>query len=75
MLPKGIPHWFQVGETSLHSLVVTTGQFERYVAACGGPAHTTELPPPGPPDLERAVAAGERFRIDILGPPPVTQPS
>ncbi|HZD70846.1 MAG TPA: hypothetical protein VFA45_18710 [Actinomycetes bacterium] len=30
-----------------------------------------ELPPPGPPpDLTRVAAAGERFRIRLLGPPP-----
>jgi hypothetical protein len=54
----------------LRCLVLTTGQFEQYVAACGEPARRPELPPPGPPDLDRVSAAGDRFRIQILGPPP-----
>ncbi len=71
MLPKGIPHWHRVGvETPLHSLVLTTGQFDRYVSACAEPAQTHELPPPSSPDMDRAAAAGERFRIEVLGPPP-----
>lgn len=73
MLPKGIPHWHEVGtEMPLRSLVLTTGQFERYVAACGEPARKLELPPPGAPDLDRVSAAGERFRIEVLGPPPTS---
>ena len=71
MLPKGIPHWHQVdADAPLRSLVLTTGQFEQYVAACGEPAQRSELPPPGPPDLERAEAAAERFHLEVLGPPP-----
>jgi mannose-6-phosphate isomerase-like protein (cupin superfamily) len=71
MLPKGIPHWHQVSnDMPLRCLVLTTGQFEQYVAACGEPARRPELPPPGRPDLDRVSAAGDRFRIQILGPPP-----
>jgi quercetin dioxygenase-like cupin family protein len=71
MLPKGIPHWHEVAaDMPLRSLVLTTGQFEQYVAACGEPAQTLELPPPGPPDLDRVSAAGKRFRIEVLAPPP-----
>jgi len=73
LLPKGIPHWFRVSaDEPLRSLVLTTGQFEQYVAASGEPAQARELPPPAAPDIARAVAAGDRFRIEMLGPPPVT---
>jgi hypothetical protein len=54
----------------MRSLVMTTGRFEQYVVACGEPARARELPPPGTPDPDRAAAAGERFRIEVLGPPP-----
>jgi hypothetical protein len=47
---------------------MTIGQFECYVAACGEPAQARELPPPATPDMGHA-AAGERFRIEVLGPP------
>lgn len=70
LLPSGIPHWHQVSsDAPMRSLVMTTGQFEQYVIASGEPAQARELPPPGMPDLERAAAAGERFRIAVLGPP------
>ena len=73
LLPSGIPHWHRVSsDAPMRSLVLTTGQFERYVAACGQPAQAHELPPPTAPDMDRVAAAGERFRIDVLGPPPAT---
>src|SRR6202011_4732755 len=71
MLSQGIPPLHQVDvEAPLRCLILTTGHFDQYVAACGEPAQARELPPPSPPDMERAIAAGERFRIEILGPPP-----
>ena len=71
LLPSGIPHWHQVSsDAPMRSLVLTTGQFERYVAACGEPAQEHELPLRTAPDMNRVAAAGERFRIDVLGPPP-----
>ena len=74
LLPRGIPHWHQVSsDAPLRSLVMTTGQFEQYVVACGEPAQARQLPPPTTPDMGRAAAAGERFRIEVLGPPPATQ--
>jgi len=70
LLPSGIPHWHRVSpDAPMRSLVLTTGHFEQYVAACGEPAQARALPPP---DMRRAAAAGERFRIEVLGPPPAT---
>jgi hypothetical protein len=71
LLPSGIPHWHQVSpDAPMRSLVMTTGHFEQYVAACGEPAQARELPPPTTPDMGPAAAAGERFRIEVLGPAP-----
>jgi hypothetical protein len=72
LLPKGVPHWLRVtSDIPARSLVLTNpAQFERFVAEAGEPARARELPPPGPPDLARAARAGERFRIETLGPPP-----
>jgi quercetin dioxygenase-like cupin family protein len=70
LLPRGIPHWHRVSpDAAMRSLVMT---FEQYVAACGEPARARELPPPGAPDMGRSAAAGERFRIEVLGPPAAT---
>jgi mannose-6-phosphate isomerase-like protein (cupin superfamily) len=71
-LPRAVPHWFQVAAGApLRCLVLTApAQFERYMAEVGEPARARELPPPGPPDMARAAAAGERFGIEVLGPPP-----
>jgi hypothetical protein len=72
LLPKGVPHWLQVTtDAPCRSLVLTSpAQFEGFVAEAGEPALTRELPPAGPPDVARAARAGERFRIETLGPPP-----
>ena len=71
LLPRGIPHWHRVSsDAPMRSLVMTTGQFEQYVIASGEPAQARELPPPTTPDMGRVAAAGERFRIEVLGPPP-----
>jgi quercetin dioxygenase-like cupin family protein len=72
LLPKGVPHWLQVTtDAPCRSLVLTSpAQFEGFVAEAGEPALTRELPPAGPPDMARAARAGERFRIETLGPPP-----
>jgi quercetin dioxygenase-like cupin family protein len=36
LLPRGIPHWLRVNsDAPMRSLVMTTGQFERYVIASG----------------------------------------
>ena len=71
MCSSDLPHWHQVSsDAPMRSLVLTTRQFERYVATCGEPAQAHELPLPTAPDMNRVAAAGERFRIDVLGPPP-----
>jgi mannose-6-phosphate isomerase-like protein (cupin superfamily) len=73
MLPKGIPHWHQVDvEAPLRCLILTTGHFDQYIEACGEPAPVRELPPPSAPDMSRVAAAGQRFRIEVLGPPPTS---
>lgn len=58
--------WHRVSSGApMRSLVLTTAQFEQYVAACGEPAQARELPSAAP-DMGRTAAAGERFRIDVL---------
>jgi quercetin dioxygenase-like cupin family protein len=71
LLPKGLPHWHQVSPYApMRSLVMTTGHFECYAAACGEPAQARHLPPLAIPDIARAAAVGDRFHIEALGPAP-----
>jgi hypothetical protein len=69
-----VPHWFQVAaDAPLRCLQLTSpARFERYAADVGQPAPERLLPPPGrgAPDPARVAAAGERFGIRLLGPPP-----
>lgn len=71
MLPKGIPHRFEVGGDGPARLlqITTPAQFERFAADVGEPAAAPGLPPPAPPDVERLLAAAARYGVEILPPP------
>jgi hypothetical protein len=49
---------------------VTTSQHAAFFRAAGDPAAELTLPPPGPPDMDKVMAAADRYKIDILGPLP-----
>jgi quercetin dioxygenase-like cupin family protein len=70
-LPRGIPHGYAVdGDETLRTLAITVpGGFASFVIEAGEPAAARELPPPGPVDVEKMVAAGVRQGIVTLGPP------
>lgn len=72
-LPRGIPHGYAVeGEETLRTLAITLPSgFDRFVVEAGEPAGARELPPTGPVDTEKLLAAGNRHGIDTLGPPRV----
>jgi quercetin dioxygenase-like cupin family protein len=69
-LPAGTPHAYRVDSDGGQVLDITTARHEAFFRACGDPALRRELPPPAEPDLGRVVAAGEKYGVDILGPPP-----
>lgn len=69
-LPAGTPHAYRVDSDGGQVLDITTAQHEAFFRACGDPALRRELPPAAEPDLGRVVAAGEKYGVDILGPPP-----
>lgn len=71
LLPRGVPHTFRVdGTEELHSLIVLTpGGGEEFYVAAGRPAEGPGLPPATPPDIKAMVASGQRFGIELLGPP------
>jgi quercetin dioxygenase-like cupin family protein len=71
VLPRGVPHAFKVTSDNARFLVLNVpGGHDRFFRAAGVPALTPELPPPGPPDMERMKTAARQSGIEILGPPP-----
>jgi quercetin dioxygenase-like cupin family protein len=69
-VPAGAPHAFQVDSDTARWLVVTTPLHEAFFRAAGEPAGARELPPEGPPDLDKLMGLVDEFKIEILGPPP-----
>jgi mannose-6-phosphate isomerase-like protein (cupin superfamily) len=70
MLPRGIPHAFQVGDSGARLLQLTSpAGFENFAHDVGEAATSAELPPPAAPDIPRLVAAAERHGASIVGPP------
>ncbi|GAC1597717.1 MAG: hypothetical protein NVS3B21_22550 [Acidimicrobiales bacterium] len=70
MLPRAIPHAFQVGAEGARLLQITSpAGFERFAREVGQPATTASLPAPGAPDIERLLAASERHGSSVVGPP------
>jgi mannose-6-phosphate isomerase-like protein (cupin superfamily) len=70
-LPRGVPHTFRVdGDTPARLLSLSApGGFERFFAEVGSPAQDDGLPPQAPPDVARLKRIGERFGLEIVGPP------
>jgi hypothetical protein len=54
--------WRQAGPSA-------PGGFERFFAEVGSPAQDDGLPPQAPPDVARLKRIGERFGLEIVGPP------
>ena len=70
-VPGGAVHAFRVDSDTARYLLITTPQHERfYRAAFGDPARSRNLPPEGPPDMERIEAAMQEYKVEMLGPPP-----
>lgn len=70
-LPRGIPHGYAVdGDETLRTLAITVpADFERFVAEAGEPAQERIVPPPSAPNIDKLLAAGEKYHIETLGPP------
>ncbi|WP_166174922.1 cupin domain-containing protein [Rubrobacter tropicus] len=72
--PRGILHtWMNVGAAPSRMLgVITPGGLERFFLEAGEPAAGDASPPPGPPDIEKVMAAAARYGVDIPPPPEQT---
>lgn len=75
VLPRGVPHRFQVHSEEARFLNVTgssTGspRFDAMVATLGTPITEPRLPAPVPIDPGAVAEVCAEHGIDILGPPP-----
>lgn len=69
-LPREIPHTFLVTSEQAHFYeLVTPGGIESFHIDASDPAPSATLPPAGPPDVPRLIAAIERHGAEIIGPP------
>ena len=72
--PRGTPHAFTVTSERARFLTLFTPggpATEAFFRDAGEPAPRAELPPAGPPDIERIAAAAEtNGSVRLLGPPP-----
>ena len=69
-----VPHAFQVDSETARFLVLTRPPHEHFIRAAAEPAPSRTLPAPEPPDMEKVGAAAAEYGVEILGPPPGTQP-
>ena len=69
-LPAGTLENFEPLELSRIIVVYTPGGIENFFAEAGEPAERREVPPPpaGKPDVERLVAIGEKYGMEIAPP-------
>lgn len=75
-IPRGTPHSFRIESEQARWLSFhTPAGHERFYRAGGDPAPARTLPPPGPPDIPRAQAAGVSHGVELLGAPPGHTPT
>jgi len=69
-LPRDVPHTFRVDSDEAHFLEwVSPGGFEQFHVDASDPAPSATVPPPGPPDIGRVIAAIGPYGAEIVGPP------
>jgi hypothetical protein len=65
-VPAGMPHAFRVTSEKAAIINCTTANHGQFFYAVGEPG--PEIPPPGPPDMDKVMAAAERFGVEVVGP-------
>lgn len=69
-IPGGAIHAFRVDSGTARYLILTTAQHESFYRAMSEPAQSRTLPPEAPLDMEKVGAAAEKYKVEVLGPPP-----
>jgi quercetin dioxygenase-like cupin family protein len=69
-VPAGTVENFEPTSQVRLLVIYTPGGIEQFFREAGEPAQAHELPPPpdSPPDLERIVAIGQKYGMDIKAP-------
>lgn len=70
---RDVAHAFCVESDEVRFLALSTGGvMDRFFFETGEPALSASLPAPaaGPPDIDALVAAGARYGVEMVGPPP-----
>lgn len=68
---RGVPHAFVAVSPLARFLVLNTpGTHDRFFRDGGFPATSRDFHSAPRPDLERTMAAAERYGVEMLGPPP-----
>jgi quercetin dioxygenase-like cupin family protein len=68
---RGVPHAFQIAsETATFLVINAPGTHDSFFRAGGEPAASRDFADAPAPDMERTMAAAERFGVRFLGPPP-----
>ena len=71
--PKGTLEWPEAtGNVPARILAIyAPGRIDKFFAEVAEPAKTRTLPPPpsGPPDVEKLVAAGKKYGLELEAPP------
>ena len=69
-MPRDIPHTFRVDSDRARFLeLVTLGGFEQFHVDASDPAPSATLPPAGPLDIPRVVAAIGTYDAELVGAP------
>ncbi len=68
LLPRGVPHGFQVPESGPARFIHLTspGQFDHFAREIGEPAAELVIPEPKPVDVERFMATIPRYGLGIF---------
>jgi quercetin dioxygenase-like cupin family protein len=70
-IPSGAVHAFGTGPGGARLIGLSSpAGHEEFFRAAGVPAQGPGLPPAGPPDMDRLMAAAAAHGVEILGPPP-----
>jgi len=72
--PRDISHWFRIEGDSPARLLQFNfpAGLENFFKEAGDKAENSQLPPAGPPNIEKMISIAPGYQLEILGRPPET---